>query len=66
MARNRFDFQLSIIRRNMLVNIYNYLEKNDKVYDYNLSITQEELRYLTQRMRNKEINLEIRDMIPEC
>lgn len=50
----------------MLVNIYNYLEKNDKVYDYNLSITQEELRYLTQRMRNKEINLEIRDMIPEC
>lgn len=43
-AQKRFDLQLSIIGRNMLVYIYNYLKENDKLYDCNLSITQEKLR----------------------
>lgn len=64
-AKKRFDLQLSIIRRNMLVYIYNYLKENNRLYDYNLSITQEELRYLSRRLRDKEINVEILDIIPE-
>lgn len=63
LARKQFDLQKSIIRRNMLMCIYNYLSSHDKVYDYNLSITQEELQYVSRRIKNDEIDYEILDCI---
>lgn len=56
-ARKRFDLNQSIIRRNMLMCIYKYLLEHNKQYDYNLSITQEELTYVNRRMGKVEYNI---------
>ena len=63
LARKQFDLRKSTIRRNMLMCIFNYLSSHGKVYDYNLSITQEELEYFNRRIKEDEINYEILDFI---
>lgn len=62
-ARGRFDLGQSIIRRNMLMCIYKYLSDHDKLYDYNLSIKQDELLYVNRRIGSGEVNYEILDLI---
>ncbi len=61
-ARKRFDLNHSIIRRDMLGYIYDYLDENNCLYNYGLRITQEELAYLSQRIKDKKINIDILDM----
>ena len=63
LARKRFKLEQSIIRRNMLICIYKYLSDHNKIYDYNLSIEQEELTYFNRRIGENEINYEILDLI---
>lgn len=63
LARKQFDLKKSIIRRNMLMCIFNYLSSHGRAYDYNLSITQEELEYFNRRIKDDEINYEILDFI---
>lgn len=62
-ARRRFNLEQSIIRRNMLMCIYQYLDKHNKIYDYNLSIEQDELLYVTRRVGNTKVNYEILDLL---
>ena len=63
LARKQFDLKKSIIRRNMLMCIFDYLSSHGRTYDYNLSVTQEELEYFNRRIRDDEINYEILDFI---
>lgn len=63
LARSRFDLKQSIIRRNMLMCIYKYLSDYNRIYDYNLSITQEELEYFNRRIGTKDINYDVLDLI---
>lgn len=62
-ARRRFNLSQSQIRRNMLICIYRYLKMHDGQYLYNLSVTQEELQYITRRIGNEEIDYNILDKI---
>ena len=63
LARKRFKLSQSIIRRNMLMCIYKYLSDHNKIYDYNLSVTQEELEYFNRKIGMDEINTNILDFI---
>lgn len=63
LARKRFKLNKSKIRRNMLMCIYKYLIDHDKLYDYNLSVEQEELEYINRRIGSKEVNYDILDLI---
>ncbi len=63
LARKRFKFDQSKIRRNMLMCIFEYLSTYDGKYKYSFSITQEELKYLNKRIGTKEIDYNILDCI---
>lgn len=63
MARKRFELSQSIIRRNMLICIYKYLSQHNMLYDYNLSVTQDELAYFNRRIGENEINYDVLDFI---
>lgn len=63
LARKRFKLSQSIIRRNMLMCIYGYLSDYDKIYDYNMSITQEELSYISRKKGENHINYNILSLL---
>lgn len=63
LARKRFSLDRSIIRRNMLMCIYKYLLEHHKEYDYNLSVTKEELTYFNRRIGANDVNYDILDLI---
>ena len=63
LARNRFSLDKSKIRRNMLSSIYNFLVKNEKIYQDTFSINREELDYLARRYKENSVTQDVLDLI---
>lgn len=63
LARKMFSLNKSRIRRNMLMCIYKYLIDHDKLYEYSLSVEQEELEYINRRIGDEDINYDVIDLL---
>ena len=62
-ARRNFEFSQSMIRRNMLKCIYQYLSKHEGEYKYNLSVSQEELEYMRGGQKVFDVNYNVLDLL---
>lgn len=63
LARRRFELQQSTIRRNMLKCIWKYLSEHQGVYEYKLSLSQDELAYIGGSHEAEGPNFNVIDMI---